>query len=193
MDIQPVRLVGKRAALVPMEVAHIPALYNAGNNPDIWLYLPMTVTTIDDMRDVVYTFLDDQARGKALLFTIIDQESNQVVGSTRFHNISHENRSVEIGKTWLSPAVWGTHLNTECKYLLLRHCFETLHTIRVQLKADVRNIRSQRAIERIGGVREGVLRQHWILPDGHKRDSVYYSILLEEWPECKKRLENMIY
>ena len=192
MDIQPVQLVGKRAKLVPMEVAHIPDLYRAGNNADIWLYLPMTVITIDDMRDVVYTFLDAQAKGTALPFTIIDQESNQIVGSTRFHNISHENWSVEIGKTWLSPSVWGTHLNTECKYLLLCHCFETLHTIRVQLKADVRNIRSQRAIERLGAVREGVLRQHWIMPDGHKRDSVYYSILLEEWPECKKRLENMI-
>lgn len=192
MDIQPVHLVGKRAELVPLEVAHIPALYAAGNNPDIWHYLPMTVNTLDDMRDLVHAFLENQQKGRSLPFTIIDQESNQVVGSTRFHNISHDNWSIEIGKTWLSPTVWGTHLNTECKYLLMRHCFETLHTIRVQLKTDVRNIRSQRAIERIGGVREGVLRNHWIQPDGYKRSSVYYSILLEEWPERKKMLENMI-
>ncbi|MGH2507821.1 MAG: GNAT family N-acetyltransferase, partial [Ktedonobacteraceae bacterium] len=189
----PVHLVGKRAELVPLEVAHIPDLYTTGNNPEIWHHLPMTVNTLDDMSDVVYAFLEDQQKGRSLPFTIIDQESNRVVGSTRFHNISHENWSIEIGKTWLSPTVWGTHLNTECKYLLMRHCFETLHTIRVQLKTDVRNIRSQRAIERIGGVRDGVLRNHWIQPDGYKRSSVYYSILLEEWPERKKMLENMIY
>jgi RimJ/RimL family protein N-acetyltransferase len=193
MDIQPVRLLGKRAALVPLEVAHIPALYAAGSHPDIWHYLPMTVTTLADMHDLVHIFLEDQRKGRSLPFTIIDQERDQVMGSTRFHNISHENWSLEIGKTWLSPVVWGTHLNTECKYLLLRHCFETLQAIRVQLKADVRNLRSQRAIERIGGFREGVLRHHWILPDGYRRDSVYYSILQEEWPERKKMLEEMMY
>jgi len=193
MDIQPVRLVGKRAALVPLEVAHIPALYTAGNHPDIWHYLPMTVSTLAEMHDLVHAFLEDQRQGRSLPFTIIDQERDQVMGSTRIHNISHENRSLEIGKTWLSPTVWGTHLNTECKYLLLCHCFETVQAIRVQLKADVRNLRSQRAIERIGGCREGVLRHHWILPDGYRRDSVYYSILEEEWPERKRMLEEMIY
>ena len=108
------------------------------------------------------------------------------------HNISHENRNLEIGKTWLTPAVWGTHLNTECKYLLLRYCFETLGTLRVQLKTDVRNVRSQRATERLGAVKEGVLRHHWVMPDGHIRDSVLYSILLEEWPDCKERLERIL-
>jgi N-acetyltransferase len=110
-----------------------------------------------------------------------------VVGNTRLHNISHENRSLEIGKTWLTPAVWGTHLNTGCKYLLLRYCFETLETLRVQLKTDVRNVRSQRAIERFG------VRHHWIMPDGDLRDSVLYSLLLEEWPACKERLEQLLH
>jgi N-acetyltransferase len=166
VDIRSIEFVGKRAKLVPLEERQIGALYAAGRFPEIWTCWPVQITTRDDMERLVLAFLEAQRQGQALPFTILDQRSGQVVGGTRLHNISHDNRSVEIGKTWLTPAVWGTHLNTECKYLLLRYCFETLETLRVQLKTDVYNVRSQRAIERLGAVREGVLRQHWILPDG---------------------------
>jgi RimJ/RimL family protein N-acetyltransferase len=108
------------------------------------------------------------------------------------YSLSQEHRHGEIGKTWLSPHTWGTHLNTECKYLLLRHCFETLQMLRVQFRTDGRNVRSQRAVERLGAMREGVLRYNWILPDGYVRDTVYYSILLEEWPASKHRLDGIL-
>lgn len=120
---------------------------------------------------------------------IIDQATNQVVGSTRFLDISSQHRQLEIGSTWLTPSVWRTRMNTECKYLLLKHCFEVLETIRVQIKTDRRNVQSQRAIERLGAVKEGVLRRHRILPDGYVRDTVYYSVIDEEWPAVKARLE----
>jgi RimJ/RimL family protein N-acetyltransferase len=125
-------------------------------------------------------------------FVIIDKESQKIVGSTRFYDISVPNKGLEIGSTWLTPAMWRTSVNTECKYLLLKHCFETIGTIRVQFKTDSRNIRSQRAIERLGAVKEGVLRNHMILPDDYVRDSVYYSIIDREWPVVKLRLERFI-
>jgi N-acetyltransferase len=192
MDISPTQFLGQRARLVQMEESHIDALYEAGRFPEIWSWWPVRITSRDEMQRLVLTFLQAQQDGHAFPFTIIDQRNGQIIGSTRLHNISHENRSLEIGKTWLTPAAWGTHINTECKYLLLRYCFETLETIRVQLKTDMRNVRSQRAIERLGAVKEGVLRHHWIMPDGHIRDSVLYSILLEEWLASKERLEQIL-
>lgn len=193
MHIEPTILVGKRVELVPLKESHIDALYQAGRFPEIWSWWPVRIRTHEEMEHLVKTFLHAQQEGQAYPFTLVDRESRQVIGSTRLHNISHANRSLEIGKTWLTPAAWGTHANTECKYLLLRFCFETLETLRVQLKTDVRNVRSQRAIERLGAVKEGVLRHHWVMPDGHIRDSVLYSILLEEWPVCKERLEQILH
>jgi RimJ/RimL family protein N-acetyltransferase len=111
------------------------------------------------------------------------------VGSTRYLDIRRENRGLEIGWTWLAAAVQRTAVNTECKYLLLRHAFETLGAIRVQLRTDLRNLRSQRAIERIGATREGVFRQERIMWDGYLRDSVFYSVIDCEWPAVKARLE----
>jgi RimJ/RimL family protein N-acetyltransferase len=122
----------------------------------------------------------------------MDNPDNRVLGSTRLFDLSDANRSVEIGWTWLTPAVWRTRVNTECKMLLLTHAFETMGAIRVQLKTDSRNVRSREAIERIGGVFEGILRSHRIMPDGYLRDSVYYSILDKEWPVVKRRLEAML-
>jgi len=123
---------------------------------------------------------------------VVDRTTDTIVGSTRYLDIVPAHKAVEIGWTWLTPSVWRTSINTECKYLLLRHAFETAGAIRVCLKTDSRNLRSQAAIERIGGVREGVLRRHRILPDGYRRDSVYYSIIDEEWPAVKARLEAML-
>lgn len=123
---------------------------------------------------------------------IYDKQLDQIVGSTSFLSISIPNRNLEIGYTWLTPTVWRTRVNTECKYLLLKHCFETLKTIRVQLKTDRRNVRSQRAIERIGAIKEGTLRNQMIMPDGYLRDSVLYSIIDQEWASVKRKLERML-
>jgi RimJ/RimL family protein N-acetyltransferase len=192
MKIEPVELVGIRARLIPLEKTHIPTLYETGHDGELWKYSALRGRTLEEMSHLVHTFLEDQRRGDALPFTIIDLADHQMVGSTQLHSLSPEHRHGEIGKTWLSAHTWGTHLNTECKYLLLRHCFETLQMLRVQFRIDGRNVRSQRAVERLGATREGVLRHNWILPDGYVRDTVYYSILLEEWPACKQRLDHLL-
>lgn len=191
-EFTPIELRGGRALLQPMTLSHIDALWEAGTNEDIWRHFPTPVRSRDAMAQWVRDALHEQQEGISLPFTIVDQDTNRVVGSTRFADISRPHRAAEIGWTWLSPTVWRTRLNTECKYLLLSHGFETLDLIRVFLKTDSRNLQSQRAIERIGGVKEGVLRRHRILADGYIRDSVYYSIIAEEWPSVKHRLEGFL-
>ena len=185
-------LTGERARLVPMEAGDAEALFKAGRDPRIWDYMPVRVTSLSDMARVVEEALRAQAQGTDVPFVILDGETGRIVGSTRFCDITLPHRNLEIGWTWLSPEVWRTRINTECKYLLLRHAFETLDLLRVQLKTDARNLRSQRAIERLGAIKEGVLRHHRVLPDGYLRDSVYYSILAEEWPGVRERLEAML-
>lgn len=187
-----VTLAGARVKLVPMDRSHTDALFRAGQRPEIWPFMPIWVKTPEDMRHLVEEAVGAREGGGELPFVIVDLASGRIVGSTRLFEFSSVHRYVEIGWTWLAPDVWRTSINTECKYLLLRHCFETLHMIRVQLKTDARNLQSQRAIERIGAVREGVLRHHRIMPDGYLRDSVYYSILAEEWPAVKARLEGWL-
>ncbi|MBV9851367.1 MAG: GNAT family N-acetyltransferase [Armatimonadetes bacterium] len=193
IDFRPILLTGQRARLVPMEPDHAAGLWEAGRHPDIWRYMPVArPEALADMQGLVRAALAEQARGTSLPFTIMDQETNAIVGSTRFLDIVPVHRQLEIGWTWLTPAAQRTRINTECKYLLLRHAFETLGLIRVQLKTDARNERSQRAMERIGAIREGVLRRHRILPDGFVRDSVYYSVIVEEWPQAKAHLERLL-
>ncbi|WP_238327843.1 GNAT family N-acetyltransferase [Paenibacillus gorillae] len=119
-------------------------------------------------------------------------QGKKIVGSTRLFDLSAEHRGLEIGSTWLNPSVWRTRVNTECKYLLLREAFEHLDMLRVQIKTDLRNLQSQAAIERIGAVKEGILRKHRILHDGYVRDTVMYSITNDEWPDVRIRLESML-
>ncbi len=190
--IAPLRLEGKHVELIPMEVSHMDGLYEAGRSPEIWTYMRLPVASREDMTRFVTLALREQEAGREIPFVIRERASGKIVGSTRFLDIRAADRGAEIGWTWMSPAVWRTPLNTECKYLLLRHCFETLGLIRVQLKTDARNVRAQRAIERLGAVREGVLRHQCIMPDGYLRDSVYYSILAEEWPGVRARLEGLL-
>lgn len=147
----------------------------------------------EDAQRFIETALENQASGTELPFAIIRKEDGQVIGSTRFLNISKKDRGLEIGYTWLTPSVWKTKVNTECKWLLLRHCFEELGCIRVQLKTDARNANSQRAIKRIGGVYEGTLRNHMIVRDGYIRDSVYFSILDREWPQVDQKLQMLLF
>ncbi len=193
MDISPVILVGKVVRLEPLTEACIPALAEAGRDPSIWTYMRYgVVDTPQKMRHLVEYLLALQARGSDLPFVVVHQQDACIVGMTRYMDIQPANRALEIGGTWYSPAYQHTAVNTECKYLLLRHAFETLDVLRVQIKTDLRNVRSQRAIERIGAVREGVLRNHMLLPDGTVRSSVFYSILAEEWPGVKAHLEEMM-
>ncbi len=187
----PVTLEGRRVTLEPLGPHHAADLFAVGQDEDIWRYLPAaTPRTLTEMEAWAANALAVRDAGQMLPFAIVERATGHAVGSTRYLDYSAPDRHVEIGWTWLGRDWWRTPLNTECKYLLLRHAFETLGCIRVQLKTDVRNERSQRAIERIGGVREGVLRKAVIVPkDGHQRWSVYYSILDDEWPAVRARLE----
>ncbi|MDL4839438.1 GNAT family N-acetyltransferase [Aquibacillus rhizosphaerae] len=185
-------LVGEKVRIVPMERCHIQGLYENGNEKMIWSHLPKTIHTENDMKSFVEEALRNKNSGKEFPFVVLLRDNNSIVGSTRFLDISHLNKSLEIGWTWYSPSVWGTHINIECKYVLLKYCFETLKLIRVQLKTDERNVRSQKAIEKIGGVKEGILRNHMIREDGTFRNSVYYSVIQNDWELVKNRLESLL-
>lgn len=194
MDIQPVTLIGQVVRLEPLAEIHTPELAAVGLEPDIWRY--MLYGDIDSeakMLGFVRDLLARQARGADLPFAVIDLASRRAIGCTRYLGIDRANRGLEIGGTWYGLAYQRTAVNTECKYLLLRHAFEALGCIRVQFKTDLRNERSQRAIERLGAVKEGILRNHMILADGIFRHSVYYSIIDSEWPAVKARLEERLH
>src|SRR6185436_14156485 len=193
MEIKPVVLQGQHVRLEPMTEGHVPGLTAIGAGQTFWDFMLYgNINTMEDMTSWVKDILARAEKGTDLPFVVIQLESGRVAGATRYMNIMPDDRGLEIGGTWYGPEFQRTVVNTECKYLLLSHAFETLGCIRVQLKTDLRNERSQTAIERIGAVKEGVLRNHMILPDGRYRHSVFYSILDTEWPEVKKRLEEMM-
>lgn len=191
--IEPVTLVGKHVRLEPMTEAHIPGLTVIGVGQSFWDFMLYgNMETEADMQNWVRDIIARGEKGTDLPFVAIHLASGQVAGATRYLNIMPKDRGLEIGGTWYGPEFQRSPVNTECKYLLLTHAFETLGCIRVQLKTDLRNERSQKAIERIGAKKEGVLRNHMILPDGRFRHSVFYSILDTEWGDVKKNLEAMM-
>ncbi len=193
MNIIPVVLEGRVVRLEPLRLEHVEQLYAVSQEPTIWRYMPyQQPTTVQEMERWIRIALRAQDEGKELPFATIERETGRIVGSTRYLNIVPNDRGLEIGSTWLTGTVRRTGINTECKYLLLGHAFETLGAIRVQFKTDSRNETSWRAIERLGAVKEGVLRNHMIMPDGYYRHSVYYSILDSEWPTIKVRLEALM-
>lgn len=193
MDIKPVVLTGNHVRLEPMTLAHVEPLAEIGIGHDFWDFMVYgRMESLEDMRGWVSDVLARAEKGTDLPFVAIHLASGRVAGATRYLNIVPSDRGLEVGGTWYGLEFQRTAVNTECKYLLFKHAFETLGCIRVQLKTDSRNERSQKAIERIGAVKEGVLRNHMILPDGYFRHSVYYSILDTEWEGVKKRLEEML-
>jgi RimJ/RimL family protein N-acetyltransferase len=193
MEVKPVVLSGKHVRLEPMTEDHVPGLAEIGAGQPFWDFMVYgNVNTLDDMTSWVRDILVRSEKGTDLPFAVIHLASGRVAGATRYLNIMPQDRGLEIGGTWYGPEYQRTAVNTECKYLLLQHAFESLGCIRVQLKTDLRNERSQKAIERIGAVKEGILRNHMILPDGRYRHSVFYSILDSEWTAVKQRLEEML-
>ncbi|MCM3252020.1 GNAT family N-acetyltransferase [Priestia aryabhattai] len=186
-------LVGTAVKLVPLGKMHEQGLYEAAKPKEIWEHLPVNVHSPSDMKRLIESALKAKKEGRELPFAVFDRESHSIVGSTRFLDISLLNKSVEIGWTWYHPSVWRTRVNTECKYLLLKYCFEELKLHRVQFKTDVRNNRSRAAIKRLGATQEGITRKHMVLTDGYVRDSVIFSIIDDEWPFVKKRLEGFLH
>ena len=193
MEIAPVTLTGRVVRLEPLSEQHAPDLTVAAHDERIWRYMLYAYPEDEEkMLAWVRDILARQAAGADLAFAVIHRESGRAIGATRYLEIRPPHRSLEVGGTWYATEFQRTAVNSECKYLLLKHAFEVLGCIRVQFKADARNLRSIRAIERIGAMREGVLRKHYILQDGGYRDSVYFSILDREWPKVKERLEEML-
>ncbi|HEX8289258.1 MAG TPA: GNAT family protein [Pyrinomonadaceae bacterium] len=188
MKIEPIVLEGKFVRLEPLKMTHLDALCAVGFEESIWRWTIGMVATDSDMQNYVETALDEQKRGVSLPFVTIDKFSDIIVGSTRFGNIDAKNRRVEIGWTWINPRWQRTAINTEAKFLMLSHAFETWKCIRVELKTDALNEKSRNAIRRIGAKEEGILRQHMITNSGRFRDTVYFSIIDKEWKAVKENL-----
>lgn len=185
----PVTLAGQLVELQPFTPEHAPGLFEAAQDDEVWTYIPWhKPRSLADMEAFVAESRQRMTAGTELPFAIIERASGKPVGQVSYIDIAPADGHIEIG-TWLARETWRTGINTETKYLMLRHAFETLGCIRVQMKTDVRNERSQVAIERLGAVREGLLRKSQVIKDGFQRSSYVYSILDDEWPAVKANLE----
>jgi N-acetyltransferase len=192
MIVAPVTLEGAQVRLMPLARGHLAELAAVGLDEDLWRWIPVPVRTREEMAAYIETALDEQARGVSLPFAIVEKNSGRAIGSTRYGNIDRTHRRVEIGWSWVARDWQRTSVNTECKFLLLRHAFEKLGCMRVELKTDALNERSRAAILRIGAQFEGIFRKHMLTASGRIRDSVYFSILDAEWPAVKQRLEEKL-
>lgn len=192
MVIEPVTLEGRFIRLEPLRLAHHAPLCAVGLDEDLWRWIPAPVRTPEEMREYIETALAAQAAGTALPFATIETATGRAIGSTRFAAIERAHRRVEIGWTWLGRAWQRTAANTEAKYLMLRHAFETWGCHRVELKTDSLNARSRAAILRLGAKEEGTLRNHMVTASGRLRHTVYYSIIDSEWPAMKAGLEERL-
>jgi len=189
----PIILEGRYIRLVPLLRSHVEPLARAGRDPQIWQWMSYGYCgTEGAMGRLVDLLLSRQSTGTDLAFTVLLRPDDRPVGMTRYLSLDRPNRNVEVGGTWYSSDLWRTPVNTESKLLMLTNAFDTEACERVQIKTDSRNLRSQRAIERLGAQREGVLRRHMVLSDGTFRDSVVYSIVRTEWPEVRRRLETAL-
>jgi RimJ/RimL family protein N-acetyltransferase len=191
-DFSPVTLTGRYVRLEPLQASHHAGFCDAGLDASIWQWSPAPVTDQAGMRAYVDEALAMQRDGKALPFAIRLQHDGRSIGSTRYCAIEAAHRRAEIGWTWLNPSVQRTPVNTECKYLLLHHAFETLGLNRVELKTDSLNATSRAAMARIGAVEEGIFRNHMVTASGRIRHTVYLSIVREEWPQVRASLEQKL-
>jgi RimJ/RimL family protein N-acetyltransferase len=192
LDIKPVTLEGQHVRLEPLSINHHAGLAEVGLVEELWRWIPFAVRTPEEMREYIANALKAQAEGRELPFATIQKATGKMIGSTRYMNIDRPNLRVEIGSTWLAPAWQRTAANTEAKYLMLRHAFETLGCMRVELKTDALNEKSRNAILRIGAKEEGTFRKHMVMHTGRIRDTAYFSIIDSEWPAVKARLEEKL-
>ena len=189
LNVRPLTLEGESVCLEPLSQDHAQRLYSRGRHEPDWLYMPRACFV--DAADVRHWIDEALLAPNQLPFAIVEKAKGRVAGSTRYLNIREEHRSLEIGWTWLGQDFQRSVVNTETKLLLLSHAFERLGCIRAEFKTDSRNLRAQQALERIGAIKEGVLRKHMVVQEGYHRDSVYFSVTVEEWPEVKKRLQGL--
>ncbi|MBW7477562.1 GNAT family N-acetyltransferase [Paenibacillus oenotherae] len=180
-------LEGERVKLIPLVADHLTELYACSKHPEIWLNYPLQIASMEDMSLFIEGALKGRERGEQFPYVVYDKQLQRIIGSTRYLRISEENRNLNIGSTWLIPHVWRTSVNTEAKYLMLRYAFETLQVVRVEIITTPDNERSQRAIERLGAVREGLFRQKY-----NRTDYIVYSIIDSEWDRVKQSLNDRL-
>jgi len=192
--VTPITLQGSVVRLDPIRRDHAEDFWDISKDAldDVFEWIPYRMKTREDFQHLVEKAFDEQKRGESVVFATVERGSGRVIGSTRYMNIDRVNRRVEIGSTWIAPPWQRTAVNTEAKYLMLRHAFEVWKCFRVELKTDALNLKSRNAILRIGAKEEGTLRRHVITWTGRVRDSVYFSILDSEWREAKAKLEAML-
>jgi RimJ/RimL family protein N-acetyltransferase len=190
--LEPYILQGHYVRLEPLKHGHHAALCEVGLEEELWRWTPQQIRTEEDMLGYIDAALAAQAKELEAPFATIDRASGSVVGSTRFMNIELKHRRLEIGSTWIAPAWQRTAINTEAKYLMLRHAFEHLHCLRVEFKTDVLNQKSRDAILRIGAKQEGVFRNHIVTASGRIRDTIWFSVIDSEWPDVKRSLEQWL-
>ena len=189
--VLPLSLQGSVVRLEPVRQEHAELFWEVAKNDleEVFRWIPYPMKTREDFQRLIDKAFAEEGRGESVVFATVEQHSDRVIGSTRFMNIDRVNRRVEIGSTWIAPAWQRTGVNTEAKYLMLRHAFEVWKCMRVELKTDALNQKSRNAILRIGAKEEGTLRSHLLTWSGRVRDTVYFSILDNEWPEVKVTLE----
>jgi RimJ/RimL family protein N-acetyltransferase len=189
--VLPLSLQGSVVRLEPVRQEHAELFWEVAKNDleEVFRWIPYPMKTREDFQRLIDKAFAEKGRGESVVFATVEQNSDRVIGSTRFMNIDRVNRRVEIGSTWIAPAWQRTGVNTEAKYLMLRHAFEVWKCMRVELKTDALNQKSRNAILRIGAKEEGTLRSHLLTWSGRVRDTVYFSILDNEWPEVKVTLE----
>ncbi|MEK3747415.1 GNAT family N-acetyltransferase [Paenibacillus sp. FSL E2-8871] len=185
-------LEGNTVKLVPMDESHVEGLASVLRNPNIWEFTWRKITSDEQVQDLITNAFANQNNESQIPFVILEKATGQIVGTTRIMHPDLVHRNAEIGCTWISPEYWRTSVNTEAKSLLLHYCFEELKLIRVEFTVVKTNLRSQRAVERLGAVKEGVLRQHRIRSDGSIHDNVVFSILDKEWPSVKENLHYLL-
>jgi RimJ/RimL family protein N-acetyltransferase len=193
--VLPLTLEGSVVRLEPVRREHAQQFWEVAKNDldEIFRWIPYSMKTLEDFQRLIEIAFDEQARGESVVFATVERSSGTAIGSTRFMNIDRLNRRVEIGSTWIAPGWQRTPVNTEAKYLMLRHAFEAWGCMRVELKTDALNQRSRAAILRIGAKEEGTLRRHLLTWSGRVRDTVYFSMLDLEWPVSRARLEAMVH
>jgi RimJ/RimL family protein N-acetyltransferase len=186
------RLEGQFVVLEPLEARHEDGLFDAAQHPEIWTWLAPIAESREYFSAWFAASLAASAAGREGVFATIERASGEPIGSTRYLNLREEHRGLEIGWTWLTPSMWRTGANVEAKLLMFEHAFGTLGCMRVELKTDARNERSRAAMEALPAQFEGIFRKHMLMPGVGVRDSAYYSVIDEEWPEVRANLERRL-
>jgi RimJ/RimL family protein N-acetyltransferase len=185
-------LQGPRILLRPLQYIDADALLQAAADGELWNLTVTVVPSASTIDSYLKKALDGRDAGTVMPFVIVLKDSGEVIGSTRFWKIDPLNRKLEIGSSWISERWQKSFVNTEAKYLMLRHAFEVLDCVRVQFTTDENNQKSRNAILRLGAQQEGIVRHERIMPDGRKRNSVRFSIIDDEWPQVRQALEQRL-